>query len=167
MDFESFDVKEAREQNVIEQNMNCKASSSHSDKSRVVEEIEPLIKLKADMEENGFHYMPPRRNDKRYMNRYFAYHRNRRHNMLHYVAHADYYILLRACARVVKIGVKAMHRSVLKLERRLVWTENNIDQTFQSTKKHSSEGVQLNPVEVDDHVEDGVFLDLSDCGFQT
>ncbi|KAF6159574.1 hypothetical protein GIB67_032345 [Kingdonia uniflora] len=49
-----------------------------------------------------------------------------------YVAHADYYILLRACARVVEVDVRYMHAAVLKLEKRLAWMENQVDHNLQS-----------------------------------
>ncbi|KAJ9546926.1 hypothetical protein OSB04_019469 [Centaurea solstitialis] len=44
-----------------------------------------------------------------------------------YAAHADYYILLRSCARVAQLDVRSMHFAVLSFERRLGWLEKNIE----------------------------------------
>ncbi|KAK3223046.1 hypothetical protein Dsin_010071 [Dipteronia sinensis] len=82
-------------------------------------------RLKSDMEENRFCYIPPRVQQKRLD--YLHYVRKRDDGVLTYVAHADYYILLRACARVAKVDARTMHIAVLSFERRLAWLENRID----------------------------------------
>ncbi|KAL5759526.1 hypothetical protein ACOSP7_018049 [Xanthoceras sorbifolium] len=84
-----------------------------------------IRRLKFDMEENRFCYIPPRIKLKRLD--YLHYVRKRDEGALTYVAHADYYILLRACARVAKVDIRIMHVGVLSLERRLAWLENRID----------------------------------------
>lgn len=81
--------------------------------------------LKLDMEENRFYYIPPRVNPKRFD--YLHYVRKRDEGALTYVAHADYYILLRACAKVAKIEIRLMHIGVLSFERRLAWIEHRIN----------------------------------------
>ncbi|KAJ6836713.1 putative TATA box-binding protein-associated factor RNA polymerase I subunit B [Iris pallida] len=82
-----------------------------------------LEKMQLDMEENGFQYLPPRVQQ---IDGYLHYKRQRIDGGLVYVAHADYYILLRSCAKVAHIGAQNMHQSVLKLERRLDWLEQQI-----------------------------------------
>ncbi|XP_057981358.1 TATA box-binding protein-associated factor RNA polymerase I subunit B-like [Malania oleifera] len=86
---------------------------------------EAIKRLKLNMEENNFCYIPPRINLKRFD--YLHYVRKRDDGSLTYVAHADYYILLRACARAAQVDVRIMHVGVLSFERRLAWTENRID----------------------------------------
>ncbi|KAK3002327.1 hypothetical protein RJ639_021582, partial [Escallonia herrerae] len=44
-----------------------------------------------------------------------------------YAVHADYYILLRSCARVVKVDGRSLHFGVLSFEKRLDWLEKRID----------------------------------------
>ncbi|KAI4366307.1 hypothetical protein MLD38_022196 [Melastoma candidum] len=84
-----------------------------------------LEQLKADMEEDRFLYIPPRVKVKRFD--YLHYARKRDEGSMVYIAHADYYVLLRACARVAEVDVRCMHLAVLDLERRLGWLENRID----------------------------------------
>ncbi|KAF8399474.1 hypothetical protein HHK36_015340 [Tetracentron sinense] len=84
-----------------------------------------LKRMKSNMEENRFCYIPPRVNIKRLD--YLHYVRKNDEGARTYVAHADYYILLRACARVALVDVRNMHAGVLKLERRLAWVEKRID----------------------------------------
>lgn len=86
---------------------------------------EAIRRLKSDMEENRFCYIPPRVNIKRFD--YLQYVRKKDEGALTYVAHADYYILLRACAKVVQVDIRIMHIGVLNLERRLAWLEKRID----------------------------------------
>lgn len=88
-----------------------------------------LRQLKLDMEENRFLYIPPRVKVKRLD--YLHYVRKRDDGSLAYVAHADYYILLRACARVAEVDIRCMHMGVLDFERRLGWLENRIDHCLQ------------------------------------
>ncbi|KAK7250472.1 hypothetical protein RIF29_32937 [Crotalaria pallida] len=91
---------------------------------------EAIRKMKLDMEENRFCYIPPRVNLKRFD--YLHYVRKRDEGALTYVAHADYYILLRACAKVAQVDIRILHIGVLSLERRLAWLENRINQCLHS-----------------------------------
>ncbi|EEF39924.1 TATA box-binding protein-associated factor RNA polymerase I subunit B [Ricinus communis] len=84
-----------------------------------------IRRLKLDMEENRFCYIPPRVNLKRFD--YLHYVRKKDEGAFTYVAHADYYILLRACARVAQVDIRIMHIGVLSFERRLAWLEKRID----------------------------------------
>lgn len=86
---------------------------------------EAILRMKADMEENRFCYIPPRVNVKRFD--YLHYVRKKDEGSYIYAAHADYYILLRACARVAQVDVRSMHVGVMSLERRLGWIEKRID----------------------------------------
>ncbi|CAM8913498.1 unnamed protein product [Rhodiola kirilowii] len=86
---------------------------------------EAINRLKADMEENRFCYIPPRINVKRHD--YLHYVRKKDGGAYTYVAHADYYILLRSCARVAEVDIRLMHMGVMNLERRLAWIEKRID----------------------------------------
>lgn len=90
-----------------------------------------IRQLKLDMEENRFFYIPPRVKIKRLD--YLHYVRKRDHGALAYVAHADYYILLRACARVAQVEIRCMHMGVLNFERRLAWMENRIEHCLHLT----------------------------------
>ncbi|KAJ7953810.1 TATA box-binding protein-associated factor RNA polymerase I subunit B [Quillaja saponaria] len=92
---------------------------------------EAIKQMKLDMEENRFCYIPPRFNVKRFD--YLHYVRKKDEGALTYVAHADYYILLRACARVAQVDIRIMHIGVLSLERRLAWLENRIDHCLHLT----------------------------------
>ncbi|KAJ8764763.1 hypothetical protein K2173_009163 [Erythroxylum novogranatense] len=84
-----------------------------------------IRRLKVDMEENRFCYIPPRVKVKRFD--YLHYVRKNDDGALTYVAHADYYILLRACARVAVVDIRIMHIGVLSFEKRLAWLEKRID----------------------------------------
>lgn len=84
-----------------------------------------IRQMKSDMEEKRFCYIPPRVNLKRFD--YLHYVRKEDEGALIYVAHADYYILLRACARVAQVDIRTMHVGVMSLERRLAWVEKRID----------------------------------------
>lgn len=81
--------------------------------------------LKADMEENRFVYIPPRKNAKK-KDGYIRYAR-KKDGAYHYAAHADYYILLRSCAKVAQVDVRTMHVAVLAFEKRLEMLERRID----------------------------------------
>ncbi|XP_042480848.1 TATA box-binding protein-associated factor RNA polymerase I subunit B [Macadamia integrifolia] len=85
-----------------------------------------LRRMKANMEDNRFLYIPPRVNLKRFD--YLQYVRKNDAGTRTYVAHADYYILLRACARVAQVDIRYMHVGVLILEKSLAQVENRIDQ---------------------------------------
>ncbi|XP_029123413.2 TATA box-binding protein-associated factor RNA polymerase I subunit B [Elaeis guineensis] len=89
-----------------------------------------LDKMKINMEENGFQYLPPRLHQR--TDGYLHYKRKRVDGKLIYVAHADYYIILRACAKLAQVDVRVMHLSVLKFERRLAWIEQQIESSLKS-----------------------------------
>lgn len=89
---------------------------------------EAVNRLKSNMEENRFCYIPPR--DKCGENYYLHYARKKDEGAYTYAAHADYYILLRACARVAQIDIRCLHAGVLSFERRLAWLEKNIDRSI-------------------------------------
>lgn len=78
-----------------------------------------------------FCYIPPRVNLKRFD--YLHYARRKADGALTYVAHADYYILLRACARAAQVDARIMHMGVLNFERRLAWVEKRIDRCLHLT----------------------------------
>ncbi|EOA23557.1 hypothetical protein CARUB_v10016751mg [Capsella rubella] len=90
-----------------------------------------IKRLTTDMGENLFCYIPPRVKIKRLD--YLQYVRKKDDGALIYAAHADYYILLRACAKVAEVDVRNMHRGVLSFERRLAWIEKRIDQVLHLT----------------------------------
>ena len=92
---------------------------------------ESIRKMKQDMEENRFYYIPPRVYLKRFD--YLHYVRKRDEGALTYAAHADYYILLRACAKVAQVEIRCMHIGVLSFEKRLAWTEHRINHCLQLT----------------------------------
>ncbi|XP_047165899.1 TATA box-binding protein-associated factor RNA polymerase I subunit B [Vigna umbellata] len=105
-------------------------SDSHdhnSGKSRVREAIR---QMKLDMEENRFCYIPP--SLKRKKLDYIHYARKRDEGALTYVAHADYYILLRACTRIALVDIRILHIGVLSLERRLGFLEEQTDKCLHS-----------------------------------
>ncbi|KAJ0095455.1 hypothetical protein Patl1_15933 [Pistacia atlantica] len=101
-------------------------NSESNDKASVETLKERAIRrLKLDMEEKRFCYIPPRVKLKRLD--YLYYVRKKDEGAFTYAAHADYYILLRACARVAQVDIRIMHFGVLSFERRLAWLENRID----------------------------------------
>lgn len=119
------------------QNQEGDQNSEHND--QVLAETpksEAIKRLKLDMEENRFCYIPPRVNVKRFD--YLHYVRKKDEGAFTYVAHADYYILLRACARVAQVDIRIMHIGVLSLERRLAWLENRIDHCLHLTPPNVS-----------------------------
>ncbi|KAF8111591.1 hypothetical protein N665_0074s0118 [Sinapis alba] len=95
-----------------------------------------ISRLMADMGENFFVYIPPRVKVKR--QGYIQYVRKKDDGALVYAVHADYYILLRVCARVAEIDARNMHRGVLSFERRLAWIEKRIDHVLHLTPTSTS-----------------------------
>ncbi|KAL2944930.1 TATA box-binding protein-associated factor RNA polymerase I subunit B [Bienertia sinuspersici] len=87
-----------------------------------------LKHLKIDMEEHLFSYIPPRVDIKRHDHLHYG--RKKGDGSFAYIAHADYYILLRACAKVAQVDTRVMHISVLSLEKRLAWIEKWIDHSL-------------------------------------
>ncbi|KAG4967016.1 hypothetical protein JHK87_032667 [Glycine soja] len=87
-------------------------------------------RMKLEMEDNRFYYIPPSVKHKRLD--YIHYVRKRDEGALTYVARADYYILLRACARIAQVDIRTLHIGVLRLERRLAWLEKRVDQCLHS-----------------------------------
>ncbi|KAI3784695.1 hypothetical protein L1987_43798 [Smallanthus sonchifolius] len=87
-----------------------------------------IRRMKSNMEENKFCYIPPRKRVKRHD--YLHYTRKKGEGAYVYAAHADYYILLRSCARVAQLDVRSMHAAVLSFERRLDWLEKNIQHSL-------------------------------------
>ncbi|KAM1158359.1 hypothetical protein ACFX19_032217 [Malus domestica] len=92
---------------------------------------EAIRRMKLDMEEKRFCYIPPRVNLKRFD--YLHYVRKKDEGAYTYVAHADYYILLRSCARVAQVEIRCMHIAVLSIERRLAWLEKRINHCLHLT----------------------------------
>ncbi|KAL8544671.1 hypothetical protein ACS0TY_005052 [Phlomoides rotata] len=97
---------------------NCKRTSKESPKEKAIK------KLKLDMDENQFSYIPPRVKVK---NKDYLHYARRRKDMYIYAVHADYYILLRCCAKLAQVEPRIMHIAVLSLERRLQWVEKRIE----------------------------------------
>jgi hypothetical protein len=88
---------------------------------------EAIAQLKLDMEENRFCYIAP--SSVKPKHDYIHYVRKKDQGALSYVAHADYYILLRAFARVAyDDDIRILHVGVLNLERRLAWLEKRVGQ---------------------------------------
>ncbi|KAG6466008.1 TATA box-binding protein-associated factor RNA polymerase I subunit B-like [Zingiber officinale] len=85
-------------------------------------------RMKIIMEEHGFHYLPPRVRLR--ADGYLSYRRKKIDSKLTFAAHADYYILLRACAKIAEADIKLMHLGVQKFERRLAWLEQRIDMSL-------------------------------------
>ena len=92
--------------------------------------------LKSEMQDHGFHYMPPRKPRK--SDGYLRYRRKRLSGGFIYVAHADYYMLLRAFAKLAEIDIRIMHISVLKLERRLACIEERIERSLNTLQNFST-----------------------------
>uniref|UniRef100_A0A0A9DPV2 Rrn7/TAF1B N-terminal cyclin domain-containing protein n=1 Tax=Arundo donax TaxID=35708 RepID=A0A0A9DPV2_ARUDO len=101
--------------------------------------------IKSEMQDHGFQYMPPRKPRK--SDGYLRYKRRRLTGGFVYVAHADYYMLLRAFAKLAEVDVRIMHTSVLKLERRLSCIEERIDRSLNTLQNLSSKTQdELRPV---------------------
>ncbi|KAK8600133.1 hypothetical protein V6N13_060047 [Hibiscus sabdariffa] len=86
--------------------------------------------MKKNMEESKFCYIPPRIKLRRLD--YLQHVRKRDEDAINYVAHVDYYILLRACAMVVEVYMRIMHVGVLDMERRSDWLEKKNRSLFKS-----------------------------------
>ncbi|CAK7326081.1 unnamed protein product [Dovyalis caffra] len=100
-------------------------NSENEDDSTETVKDKAIRKLKLDMAENRFSYIPPRLKVKRF--NYLHYVRKLDDGALTYVAHADYYILLRAFARAAQVDTRIMHIGVLNFERRVDWMEKRVD----------------------------------------
>ncbi|CAN8266694.1 unnamed protein product [Cochlearia groenlandica] len=87
-----------------------------------------ISRLITEMRGDSFCYIPPRVKVKK--QEYLHYTRRKEDGGLIYAAHADYYILLRACAGVAEIDVRNMHRGVLSFERRLGLIEKKLEQVL-------------------------------------
>ncbi|WOK98339.1 TATA box-binding protein-associated factor RNA polymerase I subunit B [Canna indica] len=85
-------------------------------------------RMKLGMEENGFQYLPPRVQMR--TKGYLHYVRKKMGGKLVFAAHADYYILLRACAKLAEVDMRLMQLGVLQFERRLAWIEQRIDSSL-------------------------------------
>ncbi|TVU18925.1 hypothetical protein EJB05_35045, partial [Eragrostis curvula] len=108
-------------------------------------EHDALQLIKSEMQDHGFHYMPPRK--PRDSDGYLRYRRRKLMGGFVYVAHADYYMLLRAFAKLAEVDVRIMHTSVLKLERRLAFIEERIGRSLNTLKNLPSETEdELRPV---------------------
>ncbi|AQK84913.1 TATA box-binding protein-associated factor RNA polymerase I subunit B isoform X1 [Zea mays] len=92
--------------------------------------------LKSEMQDHGFHYMPPRKPRK--SDGYLRYRRRRLSGGFIFVAHADYYLLLRAFAKLAEIDIRIMHISVLKLEKRLACIEERIERSLNTLHNFST-----------------------------
>ncbi|TYJ36782.1 hypothetical protein E1A91_A05G332200v1 [Gossypium mustelinum] len=103
----------------------CENSEPSDKVSAETNEHRAIRLMKKNMEENRFCYIPPRVMLKRLD--YLHYARKKDEGAITYVAHADYYILLRACAIVAEVDMRIMHVGVLNMERRLAWLEKRID----------------------------------------
>ncbi|XP_027366571.1 TATA box-binding protein-associated factor RNA polymerase I subunit B [Abrus precatorius] len=131
---------------------NSEDSDSHEHSSGKSHAKEAIRQMKLDMEENRFCYIPPSVKLKKLD--YIHYVRKRDEGALTYVAHADYYILLRACARIAQVDIRILHIGVLKLERRLAWLENRIDQCLHL--KPSNLSCQFCSVKATENVSDDI-----------
>ncbi|KAK4480200.1 hypothetical protein RD792_013262 [Penstemon davidsonii] len=86
-----------------------------------------IRQMKLDMEENKFCYISPRTKVKR---KDYLHYARRRKDVYIYAVHADYYVLLRSCAKVAQVETRNMHIAVLSFERRLNWLEKRIDESL-------------------------------------
>ncbi|KAF3775249.1 TATA box-binding protein-associated factor RNA polymerase I subunit B [Nymphaea thermarum] len=93
--------------------------------------------MKSDMEKHGFLYNCFRRH-RLSPSTYLHYKRTLLHGRLRNVVHADYYILLRTCARIVEVDARILHLGLLKLEKRLQWIEEQIDCSLPAVFKCTS-----------------------------
>uniref|UniRef100_A0A1J3FR22 TATA box-binding protein-associated factor RNA polymerase I subunit B n=1 Tax=Noccaea caerulescens TaxID=107243 RepID=A0A1J3FR22_NOCCA len=115
-----------------EPSMECVPSSPENRYQEEGTKKERAIRsLITDMADNFFVYIPPRVKVKR--QGYLQYVRKKGDGVLVYSAHADYYVLLRVCARVAEIDARNLHRGVLSFERRLAWIDKRIDQVLHIT----------------------------------
>lgn len=102
---------------------------------------ESIRLLKLDMDDNKFCYIPPRRRVKN--STYLVYSRKKIKGAYVYAAHADYYILLRACARVVQVDLRTLHCAVLDFERRLKRLEDRIGSCLRMKAGNFSEIAEI------------------------
>lgn len=107
--------------------------------------VKAIRELKLDMEENRFSYIPPRQliRDQRYI----IYTRRRKEGKegaFIYAAHADYYILLRACAKVAQVDVRSLHLGVLEFEKRLKQLEEKMGKCLHLKVSNSGLGFCAN-----------------------
>ncbi|XP_073120595.1 TATA box-binding protein-associated factor RNA polymerase I subunit B-like isoform X2 [Henckelia pumila] len=99
-------------------------SSGHASRPTTDSNIDARIRrLKLDMEEHKFRYVPPQDLVKR---KGYVHYTRKKKEVFIYAVHADYYILLRSCAKVAQVETRIMHQATLNLERRLEWLENRI-----------------------------------------
>ncbi|KAI3884108.1 hypothetical protein MKW92_031959 [Papaver armeniacum] len=115
-----------------------------------------LNRLKSNMEENGFIYIPPRVQVKNVD--YLNYATKNNNGARSFAAHADYYILLRICALVAEVDVQYMHKATLKFEKRLAWLDKNIDRSLKLKARKPSAMLNLGAVSSKD---DGEATELS------
>ncbi|PNT76985.1 hypothetical protein BRADI_1g56620v3 [Brachypodium distachyon] len=87
-----------------------------------------IQRIKSEMEDHGFCYMPPGRGLR--SDNYLHYRRKTVSGSLVSVSHADYYILIRAFAKLAEVDIRIIHASVLKLERRLASIEKRIGRSL-------------------------------------
>jgi hypothetical protein len=113
---------------------------------------EAITQIKLDMEENLFCYVPPRVKPKNLDHVHYV--RKKDKGAMTYVAHADYYILLRACARIAQVDIRILHIGVLRLEKRLAWLEKRVDQCLHL--KPSSISRQFCSVKTTENVSEDV-----------
>ncbi|VFQ85946.1 unnamed protein product [Cuscuta campestris] len=85
-----------------------------------------IRQLKSNMEENRFCYVPPSKETMKKNHGYIRYAR-KKDGAYVYAVHADYYIILRLCARVARVDVRTLHMGVLNFQKRLEQIENRID----------------------------------------
>jgi hypothetical protein len=95
-----------------------------------------IQRIKSEMEDRGFCYMPPRKGIR--SDGYLHYRRKTLTGSLVCVGHADYYMLIRAFAKLAEVDVRIMHNSVLKLERRLDWIEQRIGKSLDALQNPPS-----------------------------
>uniref|UniRef100_A0A5B7A5D3 Putative TATA box-binding protein-associated factor RNA polymerase I subunit B n=1 Tax=Davidia involucrata TaxID=16924 RepID=A0A5B7A5D3_DAVIN len=139
----STDCATSQSDDCLRESMNCddfslkdKDSLPSGQASRESYKDRAIRRMKSNMEENKFCYIPPRVNVKR--SDYLHYVRKKDEGAYTYAAHADYYILLRSCSRVAQVDIRSMHTGVLSFERRLASLENRIDQCLHLTPPNDS-----------------------------
>eukprot|EP01018_Ginkgo_biloba_P030409 Gb_26157 [translate_table: standard] len=91
-----------------------------------------------DMEQNGFQYIPPVKDHP--SDSYLRYRKKTVDGKLKTFVHADYFILLRACARLIKVDSFTLHRGVWKVEKRIGWIEDCVGEVIQAIKKQQVNG---------------------------
>ncbi|XP_010445524.1 PREDICTED: TATA box-binding protein-associated factor RNA polymerase I subunit B-like [Camelina sativa] len=163
--------RETESMDCDEPSLECVSSSPHNHNHKEKSKERVIRRLITDMGENWFCYIPPREKVKR--GDYLQYGRKKDGGGLIYAAHADYYILLRVCAKVAEIDARNMHRAVLSFERRLAWIEKKIDHVLQlaplsirnrDTKTHldepSLESKSFSDLDVSSYCKD-IHIDLA------